>query len=482
MTKRIINKENIIIVIIAAIFLLIFSSNTSPIFYSYVYGGDSDIFKAMGKLWNNGLVPYRDFLDHKGPVIFFIESIGLRISNVFGILILQFVSLIFAIKGIIKTSKLLNTDSNALLIIITTVLLLNVYYQGGNYTEEFCLPFLAWSIFWLTRFIQNDEMAANGLYGFFFGITFGICAFTRITNAIPLCILIVVFGVRIIINKKIGVLIKQIICFLVGTCIVVVPFTIFFAIKGAIYDLIYATFIYNFRYASDSQLNLTTNDILNFIILLVPMIASVVLIIVHMIKESSNRLLYGTFLAIIILGTVFQISQFPYGHYYIIWIPIIVPSIFMDCKKQIKNKVLMVIRILAIIGIAGAILIKLATFTVDSFKDFKEKKAEIFAKEAKQIEKEYNKDSGKVIVYNGVPAFYLMTDIKPCYRFFILQDWQCSHDKEAKKEFESDIKSLKAKYIIKDAGKTRMDSFINKNYKEIYKTKKLKLLKNKNEK
>ena len=476
MTKRLFNKENIIILLTAIIFLLIFSKSTSPLLHSYCYGKDSDIFKVMGKLWNGGLVPYRDFLDHKGPVIFFIEAIGLRISELVGIILLQFISLLFALKGMIKTSKLFNTNINSLLIIATTLLLLNVYYQAGNYTEEFCLPFLAWSIYWLTRFIRNDDTTVNGLYFIFFGITFGVCAFTRITNAIPLCVLIVVFGIRSIINKKIIVLLKQAICFLVGTSIIVVPFIIYFATKGAVNDLIYATFIYNFRYASDSQLNLTINDILNFILLLVPMIASAVLIIVHMIKNSSNRLLFGTFLAIMIIGTVFQITQFPYGHYYIIWIPIIVPIIFVDYKKLTNNKVLRIIRLLALIGIIAVMLIKLTTFIVDLFDDLKKKNAEIFAKEAQKIEKEYNKDPGKVIAYNGVPAFYLMTDIKPCYRFFILQDWQCSHDKEAKKEFEKDIKSLKAKYIIKGLEKTRMDSFINKKYRIVYSTKDFKLL------
>ena len=47
------------------------------------------------------------------------------------------------------------------------------------------------------------------------------------------------------------------------------------------------------------------------------------------------------------------------------------------------------------------------------------------------------------------------------------------------KEIIKDFKSLKAEYVVEDIGKGRYDSVIDKHYKEVYRTKQLKLLKRK---
>ncbi len=83
--------------------------------------------------------------------------------------------------------------------------------------------------------------------------------------------------------------------------------------------------------------------------------------------------------------------------------------------------------------------------------------------------KEYN----NVIAYNTSPYFYLESGIPPCYRNFILQDFHCSFNEKSRKQFEQDIKSLKATYIVEENSKdnNKMDDFIDKNYHIIKKNK-----------
>ena len=82
---------------------------------------------------------------------------------------------------------------------------------------------------------------------------------------------------------------------------------------------------------------------------------------------------------------------------------------------------------------------------------------------------EYN----NVIAYNSSPYFYLESEIAPCYKNFILQDFHCSFNENSKKQFEKDINSLKATFIIEENSKTRnrMDSFIDQNYHIVKKNK-----------
>ena len=63
----------------AVIFLVIFSWNTSPL-YTF-FGYDSSIFKSMGKFMADGLTPYKDFFDHKGPIIILIEWLGFGLTK-----------------------------------------------------------------------------------------------------------------------------------------------------------------------------------------------------------------------------------------------------------------------------------------------------------------------------------------------------------------------------------------------------------------
>ena len=63
----------------SVIFLVIFSWSTSPLFKFTGY--DSNVFKAMGRFMADGLVPYKDYFDHKGPVVVFIEWIGYGLAK-----------------------------------------------------------------------------------------------------------------------------------------------------------------------------------------------------------------------------------------------------------------------------------------------------------------------------------------------------------------------------------------------------------------
>ena len=71
--KKMYSKKNFLFIfilfIISALFVLIMSYSTSPL-YPYYFGGDSAQFQTIGKGWSKGMIPYKDMFDHKGPIIF----------------------------------------------------------------------------------------------------------------------------------------------------------------------------------------------------------------------------------------------------------------------------------------------------------------------------------------------------------------------------------------------------------------------------
>jgi hypothetical protein len=73
-----------------------------------ISGTDSSIYIYIGKMINNGSVPYLDWFDHKGPVIYFINYYLMLLSEEYGIWIFEnfciIITLIFSYI-IIKRSK-----------------------------------------------------------------------------------------------------------------------------------------------------------------------------------------------------------------------------------------------------------------------------------------------------------------------------------------------------------------------------------------
>lgn len=78
-----------------------------------------------------------------------------------------------------------------------------------------------------------------------------IGAFTRLTNAFPVCCLVLVGMITLIRKKKYANLFRNGVAFIVGIVIVALPYIIYFVAKDALYDMVYATFIFNFKYGND---------------------------------------------------------------------------------------------------------------------------------------------------------------------------------------------------------------------------------------
>lgn len=81
---------------LAAAFVLRFSYSTSFLYPEYC-GFDSAIFQTIGKYWAQGVTPYAQLFDHKGPLIFFVDAVGYWLHGRSGVLVVQTLSLAAAI-------------------------------------------------------------------------------------------------------------------------------------------------------------------------------------------------------------------------------------------------------------------------------------------------------------------------------------------------------------------------------------------------
>lgn len=241
----------VLIILTAVAFVFIFSCSTSPL-YKYYIGGDSSVFLLFGRGWLEGKVPYRDMFDHKGPFIFFVNIFGWLFTGTrHGMILIQIPCLVITLLFMTKIASLFSKSiwyRVAVIFVVLTVMTEN--YIEGDLTEEYCLPFLAASSFFIIKYLYSDCAGKHAwIYAVLYGITSGICLMTRATNAVYVGIASIVIAITLFCHKHYRNIWENIFAFILGLLLVVIPFAVYFYVNGAFGQFIDGTFIQNAEYA-----------------------------------------------------------------------------------------------------------------------------------------------------------------------------------------------------------------------------------------
>lgn len=471
--------------VISVITLVIFSWNTSPFFKFFGY--DSGIFKSMGQFFAQGLVPYKEFFDHKGPVVLLVEYITYGIfKSDFALLILQSIFLTATLCASYKTAKLFLSEKKSILSAFIVILFYGIYMcgQGGNLVEEWNVPFIAWSLYFAIKFFADiNSIEHKTSWSAFYGVTIGICAFTRLSNAMPVVVFIIVIVVYLIKNKKWSNLFKNLLFIIIGIMVIAIPIIIWFAINGGLNDMLYATFVFNFKYIkSRGMVADSLRLVKHFLRYMLPFVVVLVMQIKMLIKRyemAMNACLVIQTLVAIVMQMVGPL--FP--HYLLIWVPVLAATFFVFLKKgeTYEKKDAILLRVC----FASIVLIFVVTVGISFYRyfDYLKDNAVSYENVCNDINKHLPEDAyDKTVAYNVNSQIYLTTGIKTCYTYFHTQDMHGHYDSVVRKQIDKEFASLKAKYIIVNRiVNYPRNSFLRKYYNMKYKNKYLAILEKKSE-
>ncbi len=105
----------------------------------------------MGKSVLDGIVPYRDLYEQKGPLLYFIHTFAALISyrSFFGVYLVEIVaSYAFLLISYKSISLFNNSKYRLLLIVILSVLTYtSPCFINGDSAEELCLPFIVYALY-----------------------------------------------------------------------------------------------------------------------------------------------------------------------------------------------------------------------------------------------------------------------------------------------------------------------------------------------
>ena len=236
---------------LAFVLLLIYSSSTSPLYISE--GFDSLTFKTIGLGIVQGKLPYADLFDHKGPLIFYIDALGISLGGTAGIFMLQVLSMWASLFLIWKTVSLFTDSKTSFWLTVLTLIPLADFIVEGNQCEEWMLPFISLSLYLaFSWFTGGDRQSVHPAWrSLVYGISFSFLFFLRPNDAVA-SIGAIMTGVflALIVRKLYRNAFLNVLAFLAGCILVAAPVMAFFEARGILGDMLEGTIFYNIRYSS----------------------------------------------------------------------------------------------------------------------------------------------------------------------------------------------------------------------------------------
>jgi hypothetical protein len=122
---------------------------------------DSSVFAYIGWAMKHGLMPYRDVWDHKGPLLYYLEFVGISLapSSTFGIGVLELIALSITFFFLYRVITSFTPRYLSLGIAVLSFAFVTHFSEGGNLCESWALLPLAAAHYacwrWSQRLSQN---------------------------------------------------------------------------------------------------------------------------------------------------------------------------------------------------------------------------------------------------------------------------------------------------------------------------------------
>ena len=230
----------------AAAFLLI-GSKSSPL-YPMNDWVDMHCFFTVGRGWREGLLPYRDLVEQKGPILYAVYALISLFSSqsFFGVYLLETVTVGLFLFASLKIMRLYLKDSLlhwAALGVMTALLVLTDAFCHGGSLEETALFMPAWSLYAMLR-AQKEKRLLTRREALGHGALCGVCLMTKYTLCgfyLGLALAVVLWYGLERVWRRLPAVIGS---FLLGCALVCGSVAAVFTVQGALGDL-WTGYFYN---------------------------------------------------------------------------------------------------------------------------------------------------------------------------------------------------------------------------------------------
>lgn len=435
-------------------FLLLFSGYTSPLFPRFMEY-DSAVFMMDAKSVLSGKRLYAEVFDHKGPIFFGIETIGM-LGGRTGVF---FIQILFLTANLFLWDKLQNLfaiGKKRKIFATACMLMLLVYTMAnGNLTEEYSLPGIL-----LCLYLFIKDLLRNGLpslkNSYLYGVCLGLLAFVRLNNAVTVCAIVLYWIIYLCKKKCWHVLFQNLGMGLLGILTVTIPVLGYFMLRGTLYDMLYATFLFNLTYSSDIRFFMIFESLkllIRMLVLFLPLLLAIFICF----RRIEKKELAQALILIIICNILTLFLGQGYNHYFTIAVPVTAILFIVGSGKNASRLSGNVWDILEKIGMVGVLAVYLILAVRVAYKNVHDyyvdsayqKKYDI-VKQAFSSIPEAEQD--EVLGYEIPADYYLIGNLLPCHRYGILQNEWASNDPQIMADYLAFIREESPKWLAVAAG------------------------------
>ncbi len=239
-------------------FAIMLICSRSSFLYVFNLWDDANSYFTVGKCIFRGFVPYRDFFDQKGIMLYFIYGLAsLMSATTFrGVFVMEVIAAFFSILAIIHIYKLFLEPRTFPYILapITAAVIYSPknFYWGGS-AEEFLFPFIMWGLYLSVKYFRRDYPEPMGYGTVLLGGILAGCVLNIKFNSLGFFFgwMMMIFLADIIGERKVLKGIISCFVFLGGMGLATLPWFIYFAINRAVGDWLYVYIYKNvFEYSA----------------------------------------------------------------------------------------------------------------------------------------------------------------------------------------------------------------------------------------
>ena len=452
-----------------------FAAGTTPL-RPHEYLWDSALFQAVGKLWADGMTPYVDIFDHKGPLLFLAQKIAYHFSHPRTALyvlecLMVSVSLGLGYQTLRLKWKHLPSFAGAVLMAAFWLPLM----EYGNLCETHSMPWLMLSVYFQMRYLASGSRRHPPLYAFLYGLCFGANVMIRPNNGMLIAVMTFVITIELAIRGEWKNILLNAAALIVGAACATVPFAAYFQAKNAMDAFVYATWTFNLIYAESLKLALDWQSIRNVLFFITPAMVCAGLCGVCCIRRQW---LLAGLNALAAAGTLFvTLSGIGYSHYFMLHVPLI-PLAFFTMHEAGKDRRLWKwLLILVCIGFTAVTLRTALPYAKQNY---------LHAPTPQEAAQEENYDALVDALSSRIPPeerdqvalcgmlvtdaeLILKTDIHPVGRYCFLMEWHSRADNSIRKRFIKTLQNGTAQWVIYREGGAGKDilSILDERYERM---------------
>ncbi|MFV0469088.1 MAG: hypothetical protein ACK5MK_09210, partial [Dysgonomonas sp.] len=438
-----------VLFILGTIFLLITSQSTSPLFLHTRFGFDSTMFILMGQSLLDGKTLYMDVFDHKGPILYFIEAFAqILVYGKIGVFIVQIFNMFFSLVLLLKSIRIFTKSAIDICFIFFLFFLFYKFtVSEGNMTEEYCLLLSLLALYTTLRFYFIDNKNISYWKIIILGLCFSLAFWIRPNNAgVTSACFAFIFLVTLF-RRNWKLLFKETLLFVSIFIIISALIFAYFYMKAGIQginDMIFAYFKFNITYAQGVYFNLKSKSYMLFAFICLSSILSLCCGSYFLYKKQKDRNILLLAFLLIIFGILPMCIGRTFVHYLTVILPLMPLGLLLFFASHVHSSTMRkwypyVFAAVVIAAIPAVVIFRWPKVFVTQDTE----------RIALSIKKEIPvNELSDVFCYTTHPSFYLITGIKPYYKYFAIQEGLGMDAPQIYNDVDSMMSYRKPKWIV----------------------------------